>query len=62
MNLTMKKKVFNCNIQKAIGYKEINDYIKNKFLYQRCLNNIILNTKKYSKRQLTWFNNRYNHI
>ena len=33
---------------------------KIKFLYQRCLKKIIFSTKKYSKRQFTWFNNRYN--
>ena len=33
--------------------------LKIKFLYQRCLKNYF-STKKYSKRQFTWFNNRYN--
>ncbi len=52
-------KVKNCNIQKAIGYQEIDDYFKNKISLSDMSKKIILNTRKYSKRQFTWFNNRY---
>ena len=52
-------KVKSCNIQKAIGYQEINDYFKNKISLSDMSKKIILNTRKYSKRQFTWFNNRY---
>ena len=52
-------KVKDCNIQKAIGYQEINDYFKNKISLSEMSKKIIFNTKKYSKRQFTWFNNRY---
>ena len=53
-------KVKSCNIQKAIGYQEINDYFKNKISLSEMSKKIIFSTKKYSKRQFTWFNNRYN--
>ena len=52
-------KVKNCNLVKAIGFKEIDDYFKNKISLSEMSEKIILNTKKYSKRQFTWFNNRY---
>ena len=52
-------KVKNCNIEKAIGYQEIDDYFKNKISLSDMSKKIILNTRKYSKRQFTWFNNRY---
>ena len=53
-------KVKSCNIQKAIGYQEINDYFKNKISLLEMSQKIIFSTNKYSKRQFTWFNNRYN--
>ena len=52
-------KVKNCNLVKAIGFKEINDHLKNKISLSEMSEKIILNTKKYSKQQFTWFNNRY---
>ncbi len=52
-------KVNNCNIVKAIGYQEINDYFKRNISLSEMSKKIILNTRKYSKRQFTWFNNRY---
>ena len=53
------KKVQNCNIKKAIGYQEIDAYLKNKISLLDMSKTIISNTRKYSKRQFTWFNNRY---
>ena len=53
------KKVQNCNIKKAIGYQEIDAYLKNKISLSDMSKTIISNTRKYSKRQFTWFNNRY---
>ena len=52
-------KVKNCNIEKTIGYQEIDDYFKSKISLSDMSKKIILNTRKYSKRQFTWFNNRY---
>mgnify|MGYP000163459962 CR=1 FL=1 len=53
------KKEKNCNIKKAIGYQEIDAYLKNKISLSDMSKTIISNTRKYSKRQFTWFNNRY---
>ena len=54
-----QKYVKNCNISNAIGFRELQDY----FTYEKSLaklaDHIILNTKKYAKRQFTWFNKRY---
>ena len=58
--LQNKNNVINCNISKAIGFQELTDYFVNKHSLSKLADNIILNTKKYAKRQYTWFNNRYN--
>ena len=54
-----KNNVKNCNIRKAIGYQELNDYFVNKSSLLNLSNNILQNTRNYAKRQFTWFNNRY---
>ncbi len=54
-----KNNVKNCNIRKAIGYQELNDYFVNKSSFLNLSNNILQNTRNYAKRQFTWFNNRY---
>ena len=54
-----KKNVRNCNISKAIGFQELNDYSETKKTISHLLNDIISSTTKYAKRQFTWFNNRY---
>ena len=48
------------NIEKAIGFIEIKDYISGKFNFDEAKDLIIKRTKNYAKRQYTWFNNRYN--
>ncbi|MBF95860.1 MAG: tRNA dimethylallyltransferase [Alphaproteobacteria bacterium MarineAlpha9_Bin4] len=58
--LKNKNKVKNCNISKAIGFQELEDHLLNKSSLLNLSTNIIKNTRKYSKRQFTWFNNRYN--
>lgn len=44
---------------KTIGYREIFDYLDNKITLSQAIENIKTNTRRYAKRQLTWFN-RYN--
>lgn len=39
----------------ALGYKEVIDYFKGKTSYQEMVNVIKLETRKYAKRQRTWF-------
>ena len=55
-----KNKVKNCNIEKAIGYVEITDYLKGKISINEARVNILKKTKSYAKRQKTWFKNRFN--
>lgn len=43
---------------KAIGYKEIFPYLKGEETLENCLNQLKQNSRRYAKRQLTWFRNR----
>ena len=54
-----RNKVFNCNIENAIGFKEINSYIENKVTLEEATNLIVKKTKNFAKRQYTWFENRF---
>ena len=57
------KKIYDLNIRtKAvmtpIGYKELFPYFENKKSLEECLDLIKQNSRKYAKRQYTWFNNQ----
>lgn len=57
------KKIYDSNIRtKAvmtpIGYKELFPYFENKKSLEDCLELIKQNSRKYAKRQYTWFNNQ----
>ena len=54
-----RNKVVGCNIENAIGYKEINSYIENKVTLEEVANLIVKKTKNFAKRQYTWFENRF---
>ena len=59
------KEIYNSNIRtKAImtpiGYKELFDYFENKKELNECLNLIKQRSRRYAKRQYTWFNNQMN--
>ena len=54
-----RKKVAGCNIENAIGFKEINSYIENKVTLEEATNLIVKKTKNFAKRQYTWFDNRF---
>lgn len=43
------------NSMKTIGYYEINEYIDNKISLEEAVQKIKTNTKKYAKKQMTWF-------
>ena len=45
----------NKNALQTVGYKEIFKYYDNKISKIEAINKIKINTKKYAKRQLTWF-------
>lgn len=40
---------------KAIGYKELLPYIKGELSLEECVENLKCETRRYAKRQLTWF-------
>jgi tRNA dimethylallyltransferase len=45
---------------KALGYREIADYLADQISYETCLETIQIRTRQFAKRQLTWFK-RYHH-
>jgi len=51
--------VQNCNIEKAIGYKEIISYLDGIISLDEAKKLILKNTKNFAKRQYTWFKNRF---
>ena len=54
-----RKKVVDCNIENAIGFREINSFIQNKVTLEEATNLIIKKTNNFAKRQYTWFENRF---
>ena len=50
----------NNSISKAIGYQEILSYLKKDISLEEAQEIAINKTRKYAKRQSTWFKNRYN--
>ncbi len=40
---------------KSIGYLELNEYIDGKISYDEAIEKIKTETKKYAKRQMTWY-------
>ena len=50
-----------CNSLQTIGYKEIYEYILNKKQnIENTINDIIIHTSQYAKRQMTWFKKNKN--
>ena len=47
-------------IMTGIGYKELYDYFDNKCSLEEALDLIKQRSRKYAKRQYTWFNNQMN--
>lgn len=47
--------VRNCQSVQAIGYKEIYRYLEGKVSYEEAVAELKQNSRKYAKRQLTWF-------
>ena len=41
--------------QKAIGYKEFFPYLNGEDTLENCVETLKMNTRRYAKRQLTWF-------
>jgi len=49
------KKLKKYNFIETIGYKEFEDYFNGQINREELKNQIYINTRKYAKRQLTWF-------
>ena len=47
-------------LKRAIGYREIIDYLDNKITLEEAVDEIKKNSRHYAKRQYTWFNNKLN--
>ncbi len=45
---------------KAIGFKEINNYLQGQTSLQEAIELIKIHTRQYAKRQMTWFKNQFN--
>ena len=43
------------NSLNTVGYKEVIQYIEGKIDFETCVNLIKRNSRRYAKRQLTWF-------
>lgn len=46
------------DIVKSIGYKELNEYFKNEINLEKAIDLIKRNSRRYAKRQFTWFKNK----
>ena len=44
------------NALNTVGYKELFYFIKNKTTLEKAINEIKMNTRRFAKRQITWFN------
>ncbi|WP_423410103.1 tRNA (adenosine(37)-N6)-dimethylallyltransferase MiaA [Heyndrickxia sp. MSNUG] len=49
-----------CQSIQAIGYKELYDYFAGKIDLETAVENLKQNSRRYAKRQLTWFRNKMN--
>jgi tRNA dimethylallyltransferase len=43
----------------AIGYRDIQAHLRGALSHQECLDAVLLATRRYAKRQLTWFRNQF---
>ncbi|MEG1152851.1 MAG: tRNA (adenosine(37)-N6)-dimethylallyltransferase MiaA, partial [Oscillospiraceae bacterium] len=47
--------VYSGTAKQAIGYKELKGYFENEEKLEDCLEKIRMGSRRYAKRQLTWF-------
>lgn len=50
--------VIDCQAVQAIGYKEIYEYIEGKLTKEEAIEKLKRNSRRYAKRQFTWFRNK----
>lgn len=60
VNAFYKANLRNCQSIQAIGYKEIYDYFDGLVSLEEALDQLKQNSRRYAKRQLTWFRNKMN--
>jgi tRNA dimethylallyltransferase len=53
-----KQGLKNCQSIQAIGYKELYEYFEGKVSFEQAVENLKQNSRRYAKRQLTWFRNK----
>lgn len=58
-NLLRSGYTFDLQSMQAIGYKEWNNFFYNSETEQQVKDKILVNTRQYAKRQVTWFKNQY---
>ncbi len=58
VNALYDKKIFGKSIMTGIGYKELYEYFDGKISLEEALDLIKSRSRKYAKRQYTWFNNQ----
>ncbi|ARK30916.1 tRNA (adenosine(37)-N6)-dimethylallyltransferase MiaA [Halalkalibacter krulwichiae] len=54
------KGIRDCQSVQAIGYKEIYDYFEGRYSLEDAIETLKKNSRRYAKRQLTWFRNKTN--
>ena len=54
------KKIYTKPIINGIGYKEVYEYFDNKISYKEMIDKIKQNSRRFSKRQYTFFKNQMN--
>jgi len=52
----------NLNSMQGLGYKQINKYLDGEYNKERAINLIKRDTRRYAKRQMTWFNHKIKNI
>ena len=55
-----KKNIYTKPLKQAIGYKELYDYFDNKISYEEAVELIKRNSRRYAKRQYSFFNHQFN--
>jgi tRNA dimethylallyltransferase len=58
VNWLHKQGLRDCQSIQAIGYKEVYDYLDGKVSFDDAVESLKQNSRRYAKRQLTWFRNK----
>jgi tRNA dimethylallyltransferase len=61
-NLRMRGYNKNLNSMQGLGYKHINKYLDGEYDQETAINLIKRDTRRYAKRQMTWFNHKIKNI